>query len=88
LSSLHVYIRINSADIIIVSHYSSIRARIFGNNSISYFFLLSYAKFFCTLMDVISFTVPHYPDDSRTAVWLYDGNVQYLSPAHIIFLCF
>ena len=80
------YIWVITAVMIIASHYSSTGARIFGTNSIQVLatlFLLSYTKLLRTFIVVISFTFLDHPDDSRTAVWLYDGNVQYLSPAHI-----
>ena len=80
------YIWIITAVMIVASHYSSTGARIFGNNSVrvlATLFLLSYTKLLHTFIVVISFTFLDHPDDSRTAVWLYDGNVQYLSPAHV-----
>ena len=77
------YIWIITAVVIVASHYSSTGARIFGNNVLATLFLLSYAKLLRTFIVVISFTFLDHLDDSRTAVWLYDGNVQYLSPAHI-----
>ena len=80
------YIWIITAVMIIASHYSSTCARVFGNNSVhvlATLFLLSYAKLLRTFIVVISFTFLDHLDDSRTAVWLYDGTVQYLSPAHV-----
>ena len=80
------YIWIITAVMIIASHYSSTCARVFGNNSVhvlATLFLLSYAKHLRTFIVVISFTFLDHLDDSRTAVWLYDGTVQYLSPAHV-----
>ena len=80
------YIWIITAVIIVVAHYSSTGARFFGSNSVQVLatlFLLSYTKLLRTFIVVISFTFLDHLDDSRTAVWLYDGNVQYLSPAHV-----
>ena len=79
------YIWIITAVIIVVAHYSSTGARFFGSNSVQVLatlFLLSYTKLLRTIITVISFTFLDYPDDFRTTVWLYDGNLQYLSPAH------
>ena len=80
------YIWIITAVMIIASHYSSTGARIFGTNSVQVLatlFLLSYTKLLRAFIVVISFTFLDHPDDTQTAVWLYDGNIQYLSPAHI-----
>ena len=80
------YIWIITAVIIIVAHYSSMGARFFGNNSVQVLatlFLLSYTKLLRTIIVAFSFTFLDHPDNSRTAVWLYDGNVRYLSPAHV-----
>ena len=80
-----VYIWIVTAVIIVVAHYSSTGARFFGNNSVQVLvtlFLLSYTKLLRTIITSISFTFLDYPEDFRTTVWLYDGNVLYSSPAH------
>ena len=79
------YIWIITAVIIVVAHYSSTGARFFGSNSVQVLatlFLLSYTKLLRTIITAISFTFLDYPDDFRTTVWLYDGNIPYLSPAH------
>ena len=79
------YIWIITAVIIVVAHYSSTGARFFGSNSVQVLatlFLLSYTKLLRTIITAISFTFLDYPDDFRKTVWLYDGNIQYLSPAH------
>ena len=79
-----VYIWIIAAVIIVVAHYSSTGARLFGNNSVQVLatlFLLSYSKLLRTIITAISFTFLDFPDGHRT-VWLYDGNVQYLSMVH------
>ena len=79
------YIWIITAVIIVVAHYSSTGARVFGSNSVQVLatlFLLSYTKLLRTIITVISFTFLDYPNDFRTTVWLCDGNIPYLSPTH------
>ena len=45
--------------------------------------LLSYTKLLRTILTALSFTYIQVSDGSRFAVWLYDGNLQYLSGKHI-----
>ena len=81
------YIWIITAVIIVVAHYSSTGARFFGSNSVQILatlFLLSYTKLLRTIITAISFTFLDYPHHLRKTVWLYDGNLQYLSPAHTL----
>ena len=71
--------------IIVLSHYISLAARIFGSNSVpilATLFLLSYAKLLCTIITALSFTFLEYPNGSRVALWTSDGNIQYFSPEH------
>ena len=46
-------------------------------------FLLSYAKLLRTIIAALSYTSLEYPNNSRIAVWLYDGNVRYFRDRHI-----
>ena len=72
--------------IIVGSYYSGRVARIFGRNPIAVLatlFLLSYAKLLRTVIAALSYTSLEYPNNSQIAVWLYDGNVRYLSGKHI-----
>ena len=72
--------------IIFGSFYSGKVARLFGNNPIAVLatiFLLSYAKLIRTVFAALSFTFLEYPNNSKIAVWLYDGNIRYLSGKHI-----
>ena len=72
--------------IILASHASQKLTKVFGTNPVSVLatlFLLSYAKFLRTIITVMSFTFLDYPDGSRVAVWLYDGNITYLTSKHI-----
>ena len=45
-------------------------------------FLLSYANVLRTVITALSFTSPRLLDGSTITVWLYDGNVDYLSVKH------
>ncbi len=72
--------------IIVGSYYSGRVASIFGRNPIAVLatlFLLSYAKLLRTIIAALSFTSLEYPNNLQFAVWLYDGNVRYLSGKHI-----
>ena len=72
--------------IIFVSHYSSKVATILGSNPIAVLatlFLLSYTKFLRTIITSLSYTILEYPNNSQIAVWLYDGNIRYLTNKHI-----
>ena len=72
--------------IIFISHYSSKVATILGTNPIAVLatlFLLSYTKFLRTIIASFAYTLLEYPNNSNVAVWLYDGNIRYLSNKHI-----
>ena len=72
--------------IIFISHYSAKVATILGTNPIavlSTLFLLSYTKLLRSVIAALSYTLLEYPNNSNVAVWLYDGNVRYLSSKHI-----
>ena len=72
--------------IIIGSHYSGRVAKVFGSNPVAVLatlFLLSYAKLLRTVIAVLSYTYLEYSNNSQIAVWLYDGNIRYLSGKHI-----
>ena len=67
------------------SYYSGKVASIFGRNPIAVLatlFLLSYAKLLRTIIAALSYTYLEYPN-KRVPVWLYDGNIGYLSRKHI-----
>ena len=78
--------------IIVVSHYSTYAARIFGRNPVSVLatlFLLSYTKLLQTIITVFSFTYIKYPETNENrAVWLYDANINYLEEKHIFLFFF
>ena len=72
--------------IIFISHYSSKVATILGSNPIAVLatlFLLSYTKFLRTIITSLSYTILEYPNNSQIAVWLYDGNIRYLTNKHV-----
>ena len=72
--------------IIVLSHYSTLAARLSGRNAVpvlATLFLLSYAKLLRITITVFQSTELEYPDKSVRKVWLYDGNVDYLTNKHI-----
>ena len=72
--------------IILGSYYSGRVAKIFGSNpvaALATLFLISYAKLLRTVIAVLSYTHLEYPNNSQITVWLYDGNIRYLSGKHI-----
>ena len=72
--------------IITVSHYSIRISTILSNSTIAVLatlILLSYTKLLRTIIAALSYTVLEYPNNSQIAVWLYDGNIRYLSTKHI-----
>ena len=80
------YVWLIAAAIILVSHYSTLATKIFGDKSVSVLatlLLLSYAKLLRSIITVFSFTTLEYPDNTRAKVWSFDGNLQYLAPKHI-----
>ena len=70
--------------IIVLSRYSDRVAKLMGNNSVpvlSTLFLLSYAKLLHTIKLALSLSVLTTTDGSK-AVWLVDGNLDYLGAKH------
>ena len=81
-----VYVWILIAITIFLGHYSTWAAKLLGRNPVAVLatlILLSYAKLLCTIIAAFSVTYLEYPERSEVAVWLYDGNVQYLKGKHI-----
>ena len=71
--------------IIVGSHYSGRVAKAFGNNPIAVLatlFLLSYAKILRSVIAALSHTSLEYPNNTKIAVWLHNGNLTYLSSKH------
>ena len=72
--------------IIITSHYSTRISKLSGKNAVpvlATLFLLTYTKLLRLGITVVSFTTITYPDGYTKAVWLYDGNIDYLKGKHI-----
>ena len=60
-------------------------ATILGTNPITVLatlFLLSCSKLLRAIIAALCFTLLEYPNDSNVAVYLYDGNIGYLSKKH------
>ena len=72
--------------IIILSKYSIRVSKLMGNNSVpvlATLFLLSHAKLFRIIISALSYTIL-YTSEGHKAVWSADGNVDYLSPKHMV----
>ena len=72
--------------IILASYYSSRIGRLFGSNPVAVLatlFLLPYAKLLRTIIASLFVTFLDYPNDVQVAVWLHDGNIQYLHGKHV-----
>lgn len=81
-----LYIWLMVITIIIASHYSSIAAKFTPNNALQVLatlFLFSYTKIIRTVITVFSSTVLDFPDGFKMRVWLYNGNVEFLSEKHV-----
>ena len=84
-----VYIWLLVGIMILTSHYSTTAAKLVSRDAVKVLatlFLLSYAKLLRTILTVLSFTYISYEDTDgathRTAVWLYDGNVEFARGKH------
>ena len=73
--------------IIVSAHYSITASKfLIRKNAVKVLatlFLLSYTKVLNTIINALSYVTLSYPDGSLKPVWLYDGNVGYLSGKHI-----
>ena len=81
-----VYIWVIVMCIIVSSYYSTTIARLTGNNSVpvlATLFLLSYAKIQRAIISALSFTFIHEEHGDSFAVWVFDGNMSFLSGKHI-----
>ena len=83
-----VYLWVMVGLIVILAHYSSRAGRLIGSNSVpvlATLFVLSYAKLLRTIIAAVSFTFIEFEDGSpENTVWLWDANVQYLTPKHSV----
>ena len=85
------YVWLIAAAIILVSHYSTLATKIFGDKSVSVLatlLLLSYAKLLRSIITIFSFTTLVYPDNTTAKVWSFDGNLRYLTSKHILLFLF
>ena len=81
-----LYVWVLLGILVVGSHYLSTLAKLLGRNPIAVLatlFLLSYAKILRVIIAALSFTFLKYPGDTQIAVWLYDGNITYLSGKHV-----
>ena len=81
-----VYLWIIVGLIILAAHCSSRMGRLIGDNSVpvlATLLLLSYAKLLRTIIAAVAFAYIEFEDGTRLAVWLHDGNVEYLHSKHI-----
>ena len=81
-----VYIWVITLLIIFLSRRYRKVASLIGRNAVKVLatlFLLSYAKLLRAVMAALSVTFITYPDNSTKALWLHDGNIQYLQGKHI-----
>ena len=81
-----LYIWLITAVLIVSSHYSTLVSKLSGSNAVQVLatlFLITYARLLRLIIDVISFTTITYPDGFKKAVWLIDGNVEFLGGKHI-----
>ena len=72
--------------LIFVSQRSTLVTRLLGSDPVAVLatlILLAYTKLFRAVLAVMSFTYIRGFDGSSIAVWLYDGNIRYLSGKHI-----
>ena len=80
-----IYVWVLVGAIILASRYSNRIVRSLGSNPVAVLatlFLLSYAKLLRSIINPLYVTFLDYPSDTK-AVWLVDGNVNYLKGKHI-----
>ena len=81
-----LYLWLLAAILILVSKYSPWITRFIGTNPVAVLatlFLLSYAKILRTIIMAFYIAFLEYPDGTKEAVWLFDGNIRYLHGQHI-----
>ena len=81
-----LYIWFIAIIMIVSSQISTNVSKLIGRNAVQVLatlFLLSFSKLFQLIIDVVSFTTITYPDRFRKAVWLIDGNINFLTGKHI-----
>ena len=81
-----VYLWIMVGLIVVLAHYSSRMGRLIGSNSVpvlATLFLLSYTKLLRVIIVAVSLSFIEFDDGSYKAVWLHDGNIDYINSKHI-----
>ena len=81
-----LYIGVLMVVIIVSSHYSVHISRLSSTNAVQVLatlYLLSYSKLLRMIISVTCYTRITYSDGHTKAVWLYDGNIDYLEGKHI-----
>lgn len=81
-----VYIWAIIGVVILLSHYFSSVAKLFGRNAVQVLatlFLLSFSKLQRTVIIGLSFTYIYHSDNTTSVVWLFNANQDYLSGKHI-----
>ena len=84
-----LYIWAIALSMILMARYNIRMARLLGNNSVpvlATLFLLSYAKLFRVVNTAMKFTMLMNENGTTTAVWSYDGSIDYFSLRHSILL--
>jgi hypothetical protein len=82
------YIIVLVAMVILISERSARFAKLIGRGNpiatLATLILLSYTKYLRAIIDIFSFAILKYPDDSVRVVWLPDATVRYLSGKHVL----
>ena len=84
-----LYIWAIALSMILMARYNIRMARLLGNNSVpvlATLFLLSYAKLFRVINTAMKFTILENVNGTTTAVWSYDGSIDYFNLRHSILL--
>ena len=81
------YVIVLVAMVIFISERSARFAKLIGRGNpiatLATLILLSYTKYLRAIIDIFSFAILKYPNDSVKIVWLPDATVQYLSAKHV-----
>jgi predicted outer membrane repeat protein len=82
------YVIVLVAMVILISERSARFAKLIGRGNpiatLATLILLSYTKYLRAIIDIFSFAILKYPDDSVSVVWLPDATVRYLSGKHVL----
>ena len=85
------YVWILISVIIVSSRYSITVSKLIGSNPVAVLatlLLMSYNKILKVIIDVFSSVNLDYPNEKQVAVWLKDGNLQYLRSKHLLLSIF